>query len=116
MDDHGNVMRQRYKVMTLKLHFKVNDTRWTTEEEFEMLAEEGRFWSEKIFDAILFFAKKCKATLGSYLENKVNWLSDSSDVVDTCERCLERLRPEVFFSEEATASSGMTQPSLSTLL
>ena len=90
-----------------------------TAEELEMFSEEGRFWAEKIFDAILFLARRCEATLGSFLENNANGLDYTYkvvDVVDTCERCLECLRPEVFFNEEASALPGTTQLSILSIL
>ena len=100
----------------MRLHFKAIHTKWNSEEELEMLAMEGMFWAAKIFQAIQFLARRCKETFGSFLWDKSNRLIHAYqmvDVVDTCERCLERLVPEVFFGEKATtASSGMTQPSL----
>ena len=93
-----------------RLHFNSSNAKWITQEELEMFTEEGRFWAEKIFDAINFLARKHERTFGSFLGNNSNELAytyEVADVVDTCERCLERLRPEVFFTEEATAS-GMT--------
>ena len=104
--------------MKQRLHFKANDARWISEEELEMFAEEGRFWTQKIFDAIQVLAQQCKATLGSFLvsdslltneSNNLNMTHGIIDVVDTCERCLERLRREVFFIEETATSSGMTK-------
>ena len=78
-----------------------------------MFVEGGRFWSEKIFEAIKFLAFKYKITPTSCLGGNCNKLSDIHemfDVLDTCEICLGRLTRQVFFGEEATASSGMTQP------
>ena len=110
---HGNVMQQRYKAMKMKmrLRYKGNNASWITVEALQEFAGEGRFWSEQIFDAILFLARECRATLGSYLRGgsiDLKHTYEVADVVDVCERCLERLRPEVFFSEE----TGMIQPYL----
>ena len=96
--------------MKQKLLFKGKDTKWTTEEDLEIHAEEGRCWAQMIFDAILFMARSCRKLPGSVLDNISDDLEETSmmlDVMDTCERCLERLRPEVFFSQEC--SSGITQ-------
>ena len=112
-------MKERFGVQRQRLDFKGNHTKWMNEEELEMFAEEGRFWAEKIFDAIQFFARRWKRTLGSFLEDDYNKLRNTYevvDVVDTCERCLERLRPEVFFNKEATASQGMIQPLLAIVI
>ena len=112
---NGNVMRDIHGAMKLRrLHFKANMATWMSEEELDMFAEEGRFWAEKILHAIQFFARRCERTLGSFLKDDSNGLNtyEVVDVVDTCERCLERLRPEIFFSKEETVSQGMIQPLL----
>ena len=78
-----------------------------------MFVEGGRFWSEKIFEAIHFLASKYKVAPTSFLYGdcqRISAIHEMFDVLDTCEICLERLRPRVFFGEGATASLGMTQP------
>ena len=111
---HGNVIRQRYGALAQRLLFRANNTKWTTKEDLDIFAEEGRFWAEKIIDAIQFMARIHQRTPGSFLNSEGNDLDQAHvviDVVETCERCLERLRPEVLFADDPTAALGMGKPS-----
>ena len=93
-------MKERYDELRQKLHFRTDPPRWLTENDLTEYAEKGRFWAEKIFDAILFLAKTHHWKFSGFLGKQFfEYLGrfDEFDIIDICEICLERLRPEVFF-------------------
>ena len=103
-------MFEKYGAMKQRLHFKSNNTKWTKMEDLEIFSEQARFWAERIFHTIQFFARKYQIALTSFFKNETTDLDKVHkviDVLDTCERCLDRLRPENFFNGGATSSSGM---------
>ena len=101
-------MKKKFGALSLKLTFTENDIEWTSVEELVWFGEEGRFWAQKIFEVILYFAKKHNATLNCFLALRQNQLGPSARffVVDTCENCLEQLKNEVFFGVKTDDSPG----------
>ena len=93
-------MKERYSELRQKLCYKTDPPSWLTGNDLTIYAEKGRFWAEKIFDAILFLAKRHHCTFNSFLDRgffTILGRFDEFDIIDTCDICLERLRPEVFF-------------------
>ena len=108
---HENIIKERHKAMNLRLLFRSKDTRWLSQEGLEMFAEEGRSWAEETLNAIQFLARRCEKTPGSFFKNEASKYQNTNvlvDIVETCERCLKRLSPEVFFNGGATSSPNMT--------